>query len=194
MINMLNKSDFAEIRKEMEDSDKRREMAIQQSREIIKLSKLIIYSIHRDDLGEAKKLIAQIKTRKKELDKISKVPLDMDMHNVAEQEYVEALCYYDFVENKKVPSKGSLGVNTENYLSGLCDLTGELGRKAVADVINKKFEHALLIKELVDEIYGEFLKFNFLNSELRKKSDQIKWNLKKLEDIIFDVKIKGRLE
>ena len=194
MINMLNKSDFAEMRKEMEDSDKRREMAIQQSREIIKLSKLIIYSIHRDDLGEAKKLIAQIKTRKKELDKIYKVPLDMDMHNVAEQEYVEALCYYDFVENKKIPDKNSLGVNTENYLSGLCDLTGELGRKAVADVINKKFKQALLIKELVDEIYGEFLKFNLRNSELRKKSDQIKWNLKKLEDIIFDVNIKGKLE
>ena len=194
IVKMLNKSDFEEIRKEMEDFDKRRELTIQQSREIIRLSKLIIYATHRDDLGEAKKLIAQIKTKKKELDKISKVPLDTEMHNVAEQEYVEALCYYEFVESKKIPTKSGLGVNTENYLSGLCDLTGELGRKAVADVINKKFEHALLIKELVDEIYGEFLKFNLRNSELRKKSDQIKWNLKKLEDIIFDVKIKGRLE
>ena len=62
---------------------------------------------------------------------------------------------------------------------GLCDLTGELGRKAVNEVIKKNFKQAEQIRELVDEIYGEFLKLNLRNSELRKKSDQIKWNLKK---------------
>jgi len=75
----------------------------------------------------------------------------------------------------------------------LCDLTGELGRKAVHDVIKKNFSEAVIIKDIVDEIYGEFLKFNLRNSELRKKSDQIKWNLKKLEDIVFELKIKGRI-
>jgi len=51
----------------------------------------------------------------------------------------------------------------------------------------------LEIKNLVDEIYGQFLNFNLRNSELRRKSDQIKWNLKKLEDVVFELKIKGRL-
>jgi len=76
---------------------------------------------------------------------------------------------------------------------GLCDLTGELVRKAVNDVIKKNFKQAMEIKDLVDEIYGEFLKFNLRNSELRRKSDQIKWNLKKLEDVVFELKLKGKI-
>ena len=75
---------------------------------------------------------------------------------------------------------------------GLCDLTGELMRKAVDEIINKNFDAALKIKELVSLIYGEFLQFNLRNGELRKKSDQIKWNLQKIEDLVYDVKMKGR--
>ena len=106
---------------------------------------------------------------------------------------MEALCYYHFVKDGKIPGSKSLNVDNESYLMGLCDLTGELGRRAVNEVINQNFEEAFKIKNLVDEIYGEFLKFNLRNGELRKKSDQIKWNLKKLEDIVFELKLKGRL-
>lgn len=191
---MLNKKEFARIGREMDDFERKRELLIQKSREIIKLSKLIIYSLHRDDLKNALKNVIQIKKEKIKLENISKKRLATDIDRVAMQEYVEALCYYEFIKNKKIPTKSSLGVETENYLMGLCDLTGELVRKAVADVINKRFKEALRIKELVDEIYGEFLKFNLRNGELRRKSDSIKWNLKKLEDIIFDIKIKGKLK
>ena len=84
-------------------------------------------------------------------------------------------------------------VDVEHYLLGLCDLTGELVRKAVNDIIRKKYGNALKIKELVEEIYGEFLKLDLRNNELRVKSDSIKYNLKKLEDIVYDLKIKGLL-
>ena len=191
---MLNKKEFVEIRKGMDDFERKRELLIQKSREIIKLSKLIIYSLHRNDIKGALSNVSKIKKEKIKLEKISKKRLATDMDKVAMQEYVEALCYYEFIRNNKLPTKSSLEVETENYLMGLCDLTGELVRKAVADVINKRFKEAFRIKGLVDEIYGEFLKFNLRNGELRKKSDSIKWNLKKLEDIIFDIKIKGKLK
>ena len=48
------------------------------------------------------------------------------------------------------------------------------------------------IKELVHDIYGEFLKLHLRNGELRKKSDAIKWNLKKLEEVMYDISMKGR--
>lgn len=191
---MLNKQEFRRIKREIENFDIKREKLIQSSREIIKLSKQIIYSLHRNDKKKAASLVTQIKKKKNELDKISKTRLDTNMDKVAMQEYVEALCYYEFLKNKKIPTRASLNVSTEHYLLGLCDLTGELVRKAVADVIDKRFKNALIIKNLVDEIYGEFLLFDLRNSELRKKSDSIKWNLKKLEDIIFEAKIKGRLK
>ena len=91
----------------------------------------------------------------------------------------------------KIPTSAQLKVDSESYLLGLCDLTGELVRKAVNEVIKKDYEAAVKIKDVVAEIYDEFLKFDLRNGELRKKSDQIKWNLKKLEDIVFEVKLKG---
>ncbi len=190
---MLNKQEFAKIRQEMGKSDKVREELIILSRDIISISKRLIYSIHRGNLDEASKYVNEIKKKKTKLDAIN-IIVDVNIHQVAYQEYAEALCYYGFVKHKKIPTKASLKINAVDYLMGLCDLTGEVGRKAVNDIIKKKFKDALLIKELVEEIYGEFLKFNLRNGELRKKSDSIKWNLKKIEDIIFDAKIKGMME
>ena len=188
---MLDKKEFRKIRKEIEDFDIKRELLIQRSREIINISKKIIYALHRNDIKSAFEYIQDIEKKKKYLD--SKERLDTNMNQVAIQEYVEALCYYHFIKNNKIPTRASLNVDTESFLLGLCDLTGELARKAVNEVINKNFKQAVEIKDLVEEIYGEFLEFNLRNSELRKKSDQIKWNLKKLEDIVFELKIKGRI-
>ena len=188
---MLDKKEFRKIRKEIADFDIKRESLIQKSREVINISKKIIYALHRGDIKSAFKYVQDIEKKKKDLDGNER--LDTNMDQVAMQEYVEALCYYHFIKYKKIPSRASLKVDTESYLLGLCDLTGELGRKAVNEVIKKNFKQAVEIKDLVEEIYGEFLEFNLRNNELRKKSDQIKWNLKKLEDIVYELKIKGRI-
>lgn len=190
---MLNKKEFSNIRKEMEKTENLRENIIALSRDIIQISKKIIYSIHRNNLKEASKYVKDIKIKKTKLDKINKY-VDANINKVAYQEYVEAMCYYGFVKDKKIPTKSSLKVETEDFLLGLCDLTGELERKAVNSIINKQFKQVIEIKELVEEIYGEFLKFNLRNGELRKKSDSIKWNLKRIEDVIFQAKIKGMIK
>ena len=188
---MLNKSEFGKIREEMHKTDLKREEIIQLSREIITISKQVIYAAQRNDLKEAERPIKTIKDKIKKLKKIN-INTDTNISSVAFQEYVEAAAFYEFVKNKKIPTKASLGVSAEDYLMGLCDLTGELVRKAIYDVIHKKFDEAERIKELVHDIYGEFLKLHLRNGELRKKSDSIKWNLKKLEEVMYDISMKGR--
>lgn len=188
---MLNKSEFRKIRNEMHNLDVIREDIIQTSREVINLSKQIIYAAQRNDIKNAAPLIKKINDKIKKLRKIN-INIDANINAVAFQEYVEAIAFYEFVKNKKIPTRASLGVSAEDYLSGLCDLTGELVRKAVYDVIHRKFDEAARIKELVHDIYGEFLKLHLRNGELRKKSDSIKWNLKKLEEVMYDISIKGR--
>ena len=188
---MLNKEDFSQIRKEMHDLEGKRESIIQLSREIITVSKQIIYAAQRNDLNEAESLIKNIKDKIKNLKKIN-IFLDTNINAVAFQEYVEAVAFFEFVKNKKIPTKKSLGVSAEDYLCGLCDLTGELVRKAIYHVIHKNYKEAEKIKELVHDIYGEFLKLHLRNGELRKKSDSIKWNLKKLEEVMYDISMKGR--
>ena len=55
---------------------------------------------------------------------------------------------------------------------------------------NRKFKEVEKIKDFVDDIYGEFLKFDLRNGNLRKKYDSVKWNLKKLEEVMYDIKKK----
>jgi len=188
---MLNKKEFEKIRKELADSEIKRESIIQKSRGIINLSKRIIYALHRNDIKTTSSLVKDIEREKKSLEDVN---LDINIKQTALQEYAEALSYYNFIKNKKIPTKLSLKISNESYLMGLCDLTGELVRKAVNEAINKNFNQVMIIKDLVEEIYHEFLKFNFRNNELRVKSDQIKWNLKKLEDVVFELKMKGKLK
>ena len=58
-------------------------------------------------------------------------------------------------------------------------------RMAVGKMIQGKVDDVQKIKDLLMEIYGEFLHFNLRNGELRKKSDAIKWNLTKVEDLLL---------
>ena len=184
---MLHKKEFEKIRKELETFEEQREQVIRLSRQIIKLSKQIIYGLHRNDVNT--KLLPEIKDLVK---KMPKDDFDTGMGTVALQEYVEAMCFYDFVKKDRIPTAKDLGVDVQSYLLGLCDLTGELVRKAVNSVIKKDYKMAEKIKDFVEEVYGEFLHFDLRNGELRKKSDQIKWNLNKLHDLLYDIEIKGK--
>ena len=147
---MLNKKEFGKIRKEIAAFDAKRESIIQQSREIINLSKRIIYALHRNDIKSASSHVKDIEKKKTSLEHVS---LDTSINQVALQEYVEALCYYHFVKSKKIPTKASLNVDNESYLMGLCDLTGELVRKAVNEVINKNYERIKYFYILIKMFY-----------------------------------------
>ena len=186
---LLDRKEFDEIKQELARFEERRELAISANREVITLSKQIIYAIHRGDMSKGKSLLPVIKAQ---LAKLPRGAVDTDMPEVAKQEYVEAATYLAFIETGCLPTRKDLGVEYPPYLSGLCDLTGELVRKAVKDVIEQRFDSAKRIHALVDEIYGAFLEFDLRGGDLRKKSDSIKWNLKKLEDVMYDIELKGR--
>jgi translin len=190
---MLNKSDFKGMRNSFHKHDEQREQVIIKSRSLIKLSKQIIYAVHRDDFSNTSDLIKKIDSIKKESDNIVKKNpqlLTVGAYRVGIGEYVEALLYFHFIKNKKIPSQKQLKVSPENYLFGLCDLTGELVRKAVFLAGKGKNKDVIKIKDLVDEIYGEALKFEVRENELRKKIDSIKYDLKKLEDLVLDLKLR----
>ena len=193
---MLNKNDFKEMRAEFNSFDDNRELVIKKSRDILKLSKQIIYSVHRDDLKEAEKLVKSIESEKKKIintiRKNSKLE-SIGAYRVAVGEYVESMLYYYFIKEKKIVTHKFLKVTTEHYLLGLIDLTGELGRKAVQLAGKGDFKEVVLIRDAVSEIYGELLKFDFRDSDMRRKFDSVKYDLKKLEDLVLDLKLKGKL-
>ncbi|MCK4589786.1 MAG: hypothetical protein KAT77_05040 [Nanoarchaeota archaeon] len=193
---MINKNDFKNMQQELADYDSQRELLIKKSRDVLKLSKQVIYAVHRGELKEALVLIEKIEKEKLELEKITKHSTRLFSEGslkIAVQEYVEALLYYHAVKDKKLPTHIQLKVKSNHYLLGLCDLTGEIVRKAVYLAGKDKFDEVVKFKDLVDIIYGELLKFDFREPELRRKFDSVKYDLKKLEDLVLDLKLKGKL-
>lgn len=180
---MIDKRDFRRLRNDMKKIDECRERIIKKSRQIVKLSKLIIYSSQRGDTKNARKNIIKIKKEIRALKKING-NISPGSFKVAMQEYVEAICFYEFIKKNKLPTSKELKVDSEHYLLGVCDLTGELVRFGVNSAIKKDFNMAKKTKDFVEELYGELLKIDFRKSELRKKIDSVKWDLKKLEELL----------
>ena len=188
---MIDKKGFRAIGKKLKQYDQNREKLIKKARDVLKLSKQLIYALHRKNLKEASNILKEVKKEKDNLDKIAKHNSRLvyeGSYSEACQEYVEALCYYGFVKGK-IPTISTLKVGEGDYLMGISDLTGELTRRAVT-IANKDVKAFLKIKKLVEDVFGEFLKFDLRNGLLRKKADQIKWNLKKLEGIGYDIERK----
>jgi predicted translin family RNA/ssDNA-binding protein len=191
---MLDPKDFERMRKELESFESDREKLISVSREILNESKKAIYMVHRGELDKAEDSLKLIEKKNSSIKPLLKCNPKLDFlgaYSAAIQEYVEARCFLGFARDRKIPACGKLGVQVEDYLLGMCDLTGELARRAVNSVIVKKYNEVYMIRDLVDQINGLFLELNLRNGELRKKSDSIKWNLKKIEDIVYDIKSKG---
>src|SRR3989344_3171926 len=180
----VDRKDFERIGKEMELFEKRREDVIKKAHEIIRFSKKVIYGIQRED--NVSKLISEMNTKIRDLRTRGELQFS-SFYKVAMQEYVEAICLYEVLKNNKLPSQSDLHVSAPDYLSGLCDLTGELMRKANNLALKGKTKEAIMIKDLVDDIYGEILSLDIRDNDLRKKADQIKYNLRKLEDLAISI-------
>ena len=187
---MLNNKDFGGLKKDFDTANATREELILLSREALLLSKQAIYAAHRDDLVGSSKLLAKLKAKIAAIQKLRHH--EPGISEVALQEYVEAACFLEFCRKHSIPSQAQLGVSAEHYLLGVCDLVGELNRKAVNAAIRGNFGEAHVIKDFVSDLYSKLLQFDFRNSELRRKFDGIKYELKKIEDLVLELKLKGK--
>lgn len=185
---MLNPKDIKEMEFYVKEEDSLREELIANARLILKDSKSAIYSIHRKELKDAKKSLESaesiIKKCRAILQKHPHLKLSFDN---ALEEYAEAMLFYGYVTNK-FPSYKDIGVDPILYLQGLSDLTGELGRRAVLEATAKNKKEVQKIRDLIHDIQGILIRFDLRNGELRKKADAIKWNLNKVEELLYDLK------
>jgi len=192
----INKKDFDFIYKQLKSFEDQREDMIKGSRDIIRLSKQAINSVHRKELEKAKGYLDDMKGKINHLDdgiKDKKLSYS-GQYRVMIQEYIEALSYYELIANGKLPEFKGLDIDPEYYLLGLADLSGELMRKATNSAIDNDFERVIEIKDFLSEIYSMFMQFDFRNGELRKKFDGMKYDLKKVEDLVFQLKVNGKIQ
>ncbi len=192
---MINKKDLEKIKKYIDSYDKKRDKVIITSRVVIKLSKKVIYAVHRNDFKTAKTELANMQKKLKYMISAAKDSklVSAGAYKVAIQEFVEAICFYELMKNKKIPTNSELNLDPEFYLMGLIDLTGELVRKAINSAIKDDFKTSVELKNLVSELYDELMLFDFAGGELRKKFDSVKYDLKKLDDLVLNLKLTGKI-
>lgn len=183
---MVPKETFEPLRKELEAFDEQRETLIAAARKLNTLAKKGLYEAHRNDLPEATRTFAEAKPLAEELKAAyaKDYRLKFGAVTAALQEWAECLAYLTYAKEQRLLTKDETGLETEDYLLALADLSGEMARRAVLCSIEKKPEQVKAIRAFVDELLGGFLSFNFRNGELRKKTDSVRWNLQKIEELL----------
>jgi hypothetical protein len=64
-------------------------------------------------------------------------------------------------------------------------------RLAVNSVIAEDYARPLAIARFVGELHAGFQLLNLKNDALRKRFDGIKYDVKKIEEVVYDVSIRG---
>ncbi|XP_063708434.1 translin [Culicoides brevitarsis] len=91
----------------------------------------------------------------------------------------------------KVYNEDGFHLDVEDYLFGLLNLATELSRFAVNAVIAEDFERPLKISKFVGELNSGFRLLNLKNDGLRKRFDVLKYDVKKIEEVVYDISIRG---
>ena len=79
----------------------------------------------------------------------------------------------------------------EEYLLALADLTPELARLAAHAVTLGDFELPMTISAFVKDVFAGFQLLNLKNDLLRRRADAVKYDVKRVEDVVYDLSLRG---
>ncbi|KAJ3041144.1 hypothetical protein HDV00_009859 [Rhizophlyctis rosea] len=85
-------------------------------------------------------------------------------------------------------SKFHIGI--EDLLHGMVSLTGELSRLAVNCVTHGDFQRPFRIHQFIVDLHSGFQLLNLKNDALRKRFDSIKYDIKKTEEVVYDISVR----
>ncbi|KAF9534474.1 translin [Crepidotus variabilis] len=78
----------------------------------------------------------------------------------------------------------------EDYLHGLISVVNELSRLSVNAVTLGNFEEPIKISSFVKDIFAGFSMLNLKNDTLRRRYDSLKYDIKKIEEVVYDVSLR----
>jgi predicted translin family RNA/ssDNA-binding protein len=192
---MLNQKFFQELKKQHDLYREERQDIIFKSGEAIHKAKQAIFAFHRDDMKGGNELIAEVEAIFNDLEKNFKKDDSLraeGSYRAAIEEYIEAKFFGRVLQGEKIDAISEVPkIDYESYIGGICDLTGEIVRKAVLRVTEGKAEEAGKLGDALREIMTELIKFD-LTSYLRTKYDQAKNNLRRMEEILYDINIRKK--
>ncbi|GMR02435.1 MAG: haloacid dehalogenase [Acidimicrobiia bacterium] len=146
MASDLNLSDLeAEVRSELDGKFAARELALKNSRPIIRNSANAIRALHRGDRDTARALLGEVKVLIAEAD--ASLDGHWDIYHAgffydAVKEYAEAELTAALLANEPLPLPSHLGIHAVPYLKGLGEAIGEQRRRLLDQLRHGELEEA----------------------------------------------------
>ena len=188
---------FEAMAQRMVEFNERREKVLRFARDVQKLSKVAIFSVHRGDLTAAKKRLEEAEKGLKEAKMLKKSCEEEDLHSYtaaftdALEEYAEARLFVHWWEHRSIlpltelePHATELGMKT--YIGGLVDFTGELGRYAVQSATRRKIDEVSVALKTMLLIEEEVLLMRPFTGDKFLKLKQLTTNINKLKQLLFE--------
>lgn len=188
---MINKKFIQQLRQEYDAHESERRQIISLANVVLHDSKRVIFSLHRGDEKKAGESLKEIEKILMNLEKkFGYARLSQEgSYKAGVEEYVEAKMLYKVVSGEKVDAIKGVTINAESYLGGISDLTGELVRQAVNRAAAGKLKEVERVKKAIEDIMAELVEFD-MTGYLRTKYDQAKGNLRKIEQINYEINLR----
>ena len=202
-VDIFRKEIF-EVKERMDHRDKLRENLIKTSRDAQKCAKNAIFSLHRNNTKSAAKLLQDCENcvRNDLLPIVQEEPTlrGGSFSNVLE-EYVEGRLFYCWLHgNGEEESSGNdmpagkilmfdeinLPITVDEYIGGLCDLTGEIGRFAVARGTVRDKKSVSLCLETSKNIMMAIRMAGKLPGNINKKMNPLQKTVEKMETLLYE--------
>ncbi|KAJ6792569.1 translin [Iris pallida] len=94
-------------------------------------------------------------------------------------------------ERKLGMDASEFGLDIEDYLIGICFMSNELPRYVVNQVTAGDYDCPRKVLKFLTDLHASFRMLNLRNDLLRKKFDGMKYDLRRVEEVYYDVKIRG---
>ena len=178
----------------------RREQAIRVSREVVRTSANAIRAIHRNELDEARELIAAADALVRETQQTLEGHADLYFTGYtqdAQKEYAEACAVLAFIARTELPLPEDIGVETPSYLNGLAEAASELRRYILDSLRRDDDSRAEELMRYMDDVYNILVVMDFpdaLTSGLRRTTDQLRGVLERTRGDLTMTMRQRRLE
>ncbi|KAK7071924.1 hypothetical protein SK128_018130 [Halocaridina rubra] len=81
-------------------------------------------------------------------------------------------------------------LDLEDYLLGTLHISHELSRLAINSVTAGDYRRPFQIRQFLRDLHGAY-SLLFPKNDLRKKFDELKYSLKKTEEIVYNLSLRG---
>ena len=188
---MINNKFITELKDDYKNQEAQRRQIISLANDVLFYSKKAIFALHRNEIKIAETKLKEMEDVLIQLEKkFSLKRIEKEgAYRAAIEEYVEAKLLSLVIKGEKIDRIKKLKLDNDAYLGGICDLLGELVRKATNEAAAGNFEQVEIIKKLSNDIMDQLIDFD-MTGYLRTKYDQARGHLRKLEQMAYEIKLR----